>query len=116
MTIQTSFDIFGTITFSWEFFRHHTGRGIPRTEWRGGLICRTHQNPEVFSIVPWLYMLPEKYRADILKYMADWCMAHVLEDIWRDPDEDKFKYEAYGGFVELIQQKMLANEWPIGGS
>lgn len=70
----------------------------------------------MFSIVPWLYMIPHKYQADVLKHMADWCVVRFSEEVWREPDEQKFKYEAYKGFVHLIQQKMLANEWPIGGS
>jgi hypothetical protein len=116
VTIEPSFDIFGTMTFSWEFFRRHTGRGSPKTEWRQGCLMTRELNPEepVYSLVPWLLMIPDGYRDEVLRHLARYFVTLPMER-WAEPNEDKFKFDAYRSFGNLIQRKMLAAEWPLGG-
>lgn len=115
MDPQTSFEIFGTIMFSWEFFRRHTGRGMPRAEWEpNGLLCRDVQDGQVFSLVPWLYMIPARYQNEMLRHMTRF-FATLPRKEWNEPDEKKFQFQAYKALIGLIQQKMLAQEWPLGG-
>lgn len=114
MNPETSFAIFGTLTLSWEFFRRHTGRGMPVVDWESdGLLVRTPSH-QTFSLLPWLYLIPEKYQEDTVRYFETWD-ALLPEECWEEPNEEKFKFEAYRGFIGLIQKKMIERKWPLGG-
>jgi hypothetical protein len=101
--------------FSWEFFRRHTGRGIPSAEWGpGGLLCRDVSGDPAFSLIPWLYMIPARYQNEMLRHMTKYFTTLPM-DQWHEPDEKKFQFQAYKALIGLIQQKMLAQEWPKEG-
>lgn len=111
---DTSFEIFRTLTFSWEFFRQHTGFGLPNVyEYEpGGLLVREFDPKHpAYSIQPWISMVPDQYRVDIMSHFAIWSLTLERSDYSFDKPEE-FKFRAYNSFVGLTKDKLMSGEWP----
>lgn len=116
MQTDTSFELFGTLMFSWAFFKIHTGFGIPilNLDFDDNGLVKRRGAATGFSIQPWLLLVPIQYRDEILDHLGGWSLGVKKKDV----NVSAFQRDIYDAFLELAKGKIQSGEWPrrFGGS